>query len=1023
MIIKMIKKLLNNKADRSELEKLRKEATKGLNQVSEEIFGKISKKIMQPDWKQNDTISPDFIKNRTHFSTTVTIFDIDVSGLISFDPEINLVANKQYIMVVNGVEHNVTSGIDDNNGLPYVDITIGDVRFHSYTIHCDISGLSEGESWHVILKEEIINYLDEKYIPDTIARRTEIPELANADWNQNDPNSLSYVNNRTHYEDSTTLMEINMKYYGPTAANPDQSEHSIIDEETAFEFRKLISDHNGKKLILDVDGTQITVNAVISVNSSNVTVNYWLVDEDNNIVVYNRYANGTASVKFVTLESGEFGLGTAGEPCTVKIILPIVNQLDEKFIPMSIARVSDLPHDSRVTKEILPKTSFTYSGVVWRGSATNYFILEYGKTYEVIFDDNYLYYCVCTANSGYNDLVTYIGNKSIINTDSENTGEPFFIQWENYYDGELNRFWFSENGEHTIAINELVSGELKQLDEKFIPGSIARTEKMKSRIDSNELRISTVEDNFNNLSKEVSINTSTKMTYGTTVEIPLEFNNESYLCHVAVDDENGKMAIIGFYGGVIYSIDGIHWEYTKIGAYLAGYDYFSVNDAIYANNKFIAVGKLYNKTTDENVGVIAYSTDAIKWNCNYIRDVETAYSIAYGNEKFVVATGSNKIITSIDGISWTVSTVSIPRTSGIAYGNNKFVMIYLSNSGLNIFYSTDADNWTSAGLINDNGIKKFKYYNNKFIILSDGEYLSYSENGIDWTSISVPTGVKNFACGDNKVLLYGDNSDIYYVTDLKNILQCTTPLEDLNYITYGNGKFIAISSASSIAVYSIDGIHWGHILQNSKDITKEIKGLVLDEYLKMSNNISSPNTASVGQTLVVKAVDETGRPTDWETVNLPKQMVVNITGDENNNPIADKTFDEIKEAYDSGIDVICSIYDGISFRYTYHLSIINSDFARFSNVSVSDQDVRNGYIYIYSDGTVVISEEKGYCMPWIYNIKVGNIIRINEVDSNGMVTSFESVDPWVLTDETTSKKYRLSVVDGKLTMNAIESEV
>ena len=36
--------------------------------------------------------------------------------------------------------------------------------------------------------------------------------------------------------------------------------------------------------------------------------------------------------------------------------------------------------------------------------------------------------------------------------------------------------------------------------------------------------------------------------------------------------------------------------------------------------------------------------------------------------------------------------------------------------------------------------------------------------------------------------------------------------------------------------------------------------------------IQNPPTASVGQTIVVKAVDESGKPTEWEPVNLPKKV-------------------------------------------------------------------------------------------------------------------------------------------------------
>lgn len=46
---------------------------------------------------------------------------------------------------------------------------------------------------------ETIVTLDEKYIPDTISRTKDIPEVAQADWSVNDESNPAYVKNRTHW--------------------------------------------------------------------------------------------------------------------------------------------------------------------------------------------------------------------------------------------------------------------------------------------------------------------------------------------------------------------------------------------------------------------------------------------------------------------------------------------------------------------------------------------------------------------------------------------------------------------------------------------------------------------------------------------------------------------------------------------------------------------------------------------------------------------------------------------------------
>lgn len=54
---------------------------------------------------------------------------------------------------------------------------------------------------------------------------------------------------------------------------------------------------------------------------------------------------------------------------------------------------------------------------------------------------------------------------------------------------------------------------------------------------------------------------------------------------------------------------------------------------------------------------------------------------------------------------------------------------------------------------------------------------------------------------------------------------------------------------------------------------------------------------------------------------------------------------------------------------------------------------------------------------------VGQTIVVSKVDFNGKPVEWEYIDPWVLIDQNTSIRYRLSVIEGKLTMDIVESEV
>ena len=105
----------------------------------------------------------------------------------------------------------------------------------------------------------------------------------------------------------------------------------------------------------------------------------------------------------------------------------------------------------------------------------------------------------------------------------------------------------------------------------------------------------------------------------------------------------------------------------------------STDGIINWNNEFIIVG-------DNNMANIG-SND---WN-----------AVTYGNGRYVTVGDSNSAACSIDGISWTTTTISdAPTIMAVCCGNGKFVAVgrIWNASGYYIraiYYSTDGINWTS----------------------------------------------------------------------------------------------------------------------------------------------------------------------------------------------------------------------------------------------------------------------------------------------------------------------------------------
>jgi|GEM_PF-1075405 len=258
----------------------------------------------------------------------------------------------------------------------------------------------------------------------------------------------------------------------------------------------------------------------------------------------------------------------------------------------------------------------------------------------------------------------------------------------------------------------------------------------------------------------------------------------------------GKFVAVGSGGLCSYSFDGITWTLLMPGddtgikfgsqSYGATFAY----SVAYGEDKFVVVGAS---------GKASYSYDGINWNSltpgtntGIKFGSDFAFSVTYGNDKFVVVGSSGKASYSSDGITWTSLT---PGTNTgikfgsswdsyaefVTYGNDKFVVV--GDAG-KASYSLDGINWTSLAAGTNTGIKfgttdanSVAYGNGKFVVVGRSGKASYSSDGITWTSLTA-----------------GTNTGIKFGTT------------NAYSVTYGNGKFVVVGYA--ISSYSLDGVNW-----------------------------------------------------------------------------------------------------------------------------------------------------------------------------------------------------------------------
>lgn len=218
----------------------------------------------------------------------------------------------------------------------------------------------------------------------------------------------------------------------------------------------------------------------------------------------------------------------------------------------------------------------------------------------------------------------------------------------------------------------------------------------------------------------------------------------------------------------------------------------------------------------------SYSEDGINWNPITIpsSSIEGALNIVYGGSKFVLLNRYSGAV-SIDGINWQeTETPIITGNDGIwknlAYGNGRFIASTSITSGSRPGgYSDDGITWTGMQLPTSTTNWILGYGNGLFVAVnSGGNNAAYSTDGISWTktsNISVSSTVESIVFANNRFIASGPSSRIAYSTNGINWTNATLPTSNASgwrALTFGNDRFIIIGKNSNKLCYSYNGINW-----------------------------------------------------------------------------------------------------------------------------------------------------------------------------------------------------------------------
>jgi hypothetical protein len=202
-------------------------------------------------------------------------------------------------------------------------------------------------------------------------------------------------------------------------------------------------------------------------------------------------------------------------------------------------------------------------------------------------------------------------------------------------------------------------------------------------------------------------------------------------------------------------------------------------------------------------------------------------SVTFGNGSFVAVGDSGTIVSSSDGIKWTLRHCELEgtdyRLAGITYGKG-FVAVgsSISDGSQAVVTSTDGMSWARAPLGTNNfDMNGIAFGNGQFVAIGNADVIGTSPDGVHWTqhqsglglyglSSIVYGGGQFVAVGDTAILTSPDG--VNWVKRPSGLVNTTNTTSLLTGITYGAGRFVAVGDVfpgNSVSVLtSTDALNW-----------------------------------------------------------------------------------------------------------------------------------------------------------------------------------------------------------------------
>jgi hypothetical protein len=396
--------------------------------------------IKQADWNQSDENDNSYVRNRTHYvyveekvivpettAATTTLYSGNGFDIPNPSCENPFIEGGAYIVTWNGVDYNVIATADSSATALYVQenglLAVGFMPDEPNIIRVVTDdALGTVNTLKVICRAELVSCLDEKYIPDTIARKSDIENFESnvqPDWNQHNETEPDYIKNRPFYYRTKT--------YELTGIS-QQISSSYISLRDLYDIRNTeidFDDNKSYRVTLDITGSLSEEENNINTLHCEMTpkiftyTNYGYSYIDNTgtanlngieykyeLIIVDASEGGNVRLCLNTTPSGKSQLVT-----DIKIKIEETKNLEEYVIPDTIARTENIP---------VIDTTLTVSGAAADAKAVGEKILS-PKHYITMIDQVNGRTYILSMEDG--NLVSKIGIKHISVTTPPNIAE------------------------------------------------------------------------------------------------------------------------------------------------------------------------------------------------------------------------------------------------------------------------------------------------------------------------------------------------------------------------------------------------------------------------------------------------------------------------------------------------------------------------------------------------------------------------------------------------------------------------